>query len=117
MTEANNLMKLKEYSDALHYRVGCDCSASEHDLDIWVETEEENHFPAIYFSGTLHTELWGEWFDNRLFSWLNAPLNRISIALRVLFTGKVEMHREFMLGKENIAGLRLALDEIEKKFQ
>lgn len=116
MSEANMLMKMHEWDDAVSYRVGCQCTDTAHDLDIWVETDKENDFPAIYLSSTIHTNLWNEQFTNPFLKWLNGPLNRIILALAILLNGKIEMHKEFILGKENVKGLRTALDEIEKKF-
>lgn len=110
------LMKIKEFDDALYYRVGCDCGVREHDLEIWAEVDKEGYFPTINFSANCHTRYWNNRFSHPLLKWLNDPLNRISIALTVLFTGHVETNFEYCLGKENVSALRTALDEIERKL-
>lgn len=109
------LMKLGEWDDAIYYRIGCDCLCREHDLEIWAEVDEHG-CKTINMSGTLHSYLWQERFDHKWLRWLNGPVNRIAIALTVLFTGRVEMTGDFILGKDNITALRTALDEIEAKF-
>ena len=96
---ADMLMKIREFEDAVYYRIGCDCTDSEHDVDIWAEVVDG--VPSVQFSAKMHT---------------NLSKNRFMQALEILFTGKTEMYKEFVLGRENILGLRIALDEIEKKL-
>lgn len=110
------LMKMKEWDDAIYYRIGCDCCDPDHDLAIWAESDKEGHFPAINLTGQLHTRLWVEKFTSPWLKWLNDPYNRIVIAAKVLLMGYTTVSLEFSLGKENIAGLRTALDEIERKL-
>lgn len=111
------LMKCVEYDDAIRFRIGCDCGATDHDLDIWAE-QDTNGITTIMFSQTTHTQYWRTYFKhNSRFYWLNDLLNRIMIAGKVLFSGHVETNSDFVVSKDNIAALRAALDEIEKKFQ
>jgi hypothetical protein len=110
------LMKMKEWEDAVYYRVACDCGSDDHDMSIWAETNGvhdcyEIRFGTMMVANTYRTRFYSKWLQ-----WLNVPVDRVAIALRVLFTGRVEMHHEFVLGKENVQGLRVALQDIERKF-
>lgn len=112
------LMKSAEWDDAVRYRIGCDCGAPEHDLDIWAEKEKDGLWGTIMFSQTTHTRYWRTYFDHdSWFYWLNDPINRIMIAGKVLLTGYVETNADFVLSKDNVQALRTALDAIEEKFE
>lgn len=110
------LMKCAEYDDAVRFRIGCDCGAPEHDLDIWAE-QDSNGIATVMFSQETHTRYWRTYFDrDSWFYWLNDPINRILIAGNVILNGYVETNSDFVLSKDNILALRTALDEIEKKL-
>ena len=109
-----NLMKCDDYSDFTRYRVGCDCSLPDHDLDVWVEIDRG--IGTLNFSHDTHTRFWNNRFSHPWLSWLNDPLNRVEIALKVLVTGHVTRTSDFVISKENLSALRTALDETEKKL-
>ena len=110
------LMKSAEYDDAVRFRVGCDCGAPEHDLDMWAE-QDANGITTIMFSQKTHTRYWKTYFDHdSWFYWLNDPINRIMVAGKVLLNGYVETNTDFVLSKDNFKSLQYALTEIEKKL-
>lgn len=117
MSKADKLMKINEYDDALYYRVACDCASEEHDMSIWAESIGTVGYYEIRMSSTMCANAYRSRFSSRWLRWLDGPVNRVAIALRVLFTGRVELSQEFILGKENVRGLRVALQDIEAKFQ
>lgn len=117
MIDANAMMKSKEWEDAVYYRVACDCGSDEHDMSIWAETTGVDDYYEIRFGTIMVAKDYRNHFRSKWFRWLDSPVNRVAIALRVLFTGRVEMHHEFVLGKENVRGLRVALQDIESKFR
>lgn len=113
---ADQLMKIKEWDDALYYRVGCDCGIDNHDMSIWAETNGVHNCYKIRFGTVMVANKYLIRFSSKWFSWMEEPINRVAIAIRILFTGRVEMHNEFILGKENVQGLTSALQEIKRKF-
>lgn len=115
-TQADKMMKVSEWEDFVIYRIGCDCMDSDHDMDIWASSDDGG-FHAINFSYKMHSRLQRKFFESEILGWLNGPLHRLVMIAEILFTGRVETHGEFVLGKENIKGLRTALDEIEDKFK
>jgi hypothetical protein len=118
MTEANAMMKIKEYDDAVYYRVACGCAGGDHDMAIWAEkVGDDDDYYEIRMSVDMVAHGYRSRFTSRWLRWLDEPVNRMALALRVLFTGRVELNQEFVLGKENVRGLRVALQDIEEKFQ
>ena len=116
MSEANMMMKAKEWDDFVIYRIGCDCMDSDHDMDVWASSDDGG-FHAINFSYKMNSRQQRKFFKSEILGWLNDPLHRIVMVAEILFTGRVETHGEFALGKENIKGLKTALDQIEGKFE
>lgn len=110
------LMKTFEDKDSVSYRIGCDCGANDHDLDVYAEVDESN-IASIQFGAKLSTPHWYRTFEHPWLEWLNEPVMRVRLALTVLFSGYAECYHEFILGADNIKSLRYALDEIEKKIK
>lgn len=117
MTEANALMKINEWEDAVYYRVGCDCCSPEHDMSIWAEKIDGHEGYEIRMEATLAASEYRSRGYPDWLRWLEALVNRVAIAVRVLLTGRVEVSHEFVLGKANVRGLCTALQDIERKFQ
>ena len=115
-TQANKMMKTNEWDDFVMYRVGCDCMDSDHDMDIWASSDEHG-FHTVNLSYKMRSRLQRKYFTSEILGWLNDPLHRIIMIAEILLMGRVETYGEFALGKENIKGLRTALDEIEVKFK
>jgi hypothetical protein len=116
MIEANAMMKIKEYDDAVYYRVACGCSGCDNDMAIWAEkTGDEDYEVRMSIDMVAHG--YRSRFNSLWLRWLDEPINRMAIALRVLFTGRIELNQEFVLNKENVRGFRTALQDIEGKFQ
>lgn len=116
MTEVSQLMKVKEWNDAVSYRIGCDCLSDDHDLHLWAESDEYGGH-EIRMSCDLIAHGYRSRFRSPWLRWLDGPINRVAIAARILFAGRIEFNQEFILGKENVVALRTALDEIEEKFK
>jgi hypothetical protein len=114
-TQANMMMKAKEWEDFVMYRIGCDCMDSDHDMEVWASSV--GGFHSINLSYKMRSRMQRKFFESEILGWLNDLLHRVVMAAEILLTGHVETHGEFVLGKENISGLRTALDEIEDKFK
>lgn len=108
-------MKEFEDDDCVAYRIGCDCRSKEHDLEIYVEQDNDG-MTTIMFTAQMNTPYWDRTFDSPWLVWLNEPIKRLKLISKILFAGYAEYNCDFILGEDNIKALRFALDEIEKKF-
>ncbi len=117
MTISEKVMKTAEFNDMVLYRVACTCGLEDHDVSMCIEHDRELN--CIYL--TLYDRT--EWIAN-----INDDLNffqrfweRIKVALRVLFTGYIELESTLVMdSEEQIRGFVTALLEgLEhvKKYQ
>ena len=110
------IMKEYEHDDRVSYRIGCGCyGGAEHDLSIYAGQDKDGT-ATIDFSAKLNTPYWGSTFESPWLSWLNEPIKRVKLAAKILVVGYSEYSFDFILDKDNVAALRYALDEIEKKW-
>ena len=110
MTEpARNIMKTGEWSSADAYRVACDCHHNDHDLDVWIEVEQDQEVKQITltFYKELYTPVWERGF------------NRFREAMRLLFTGSTRVAGSIIMRPEVaqnfIDTVQSSIDRLEKK--
>jgi hypothetical protein len=78
---SRNIMKTGEWPDADCYRIACDCHDSEHDLDVWIEVENDAEVRDVTL--TLYKELYTPVWET--------GFNRFREAFRILFTGSTRV--------------------------
>jgi len=110
MTEpSRNIMKTGEYQDADCYRVACDCHHSDHDMDVWIEVEQDQEVKDITVTlyKELHSPVWEPGF------------NRFREAFRLLFTGTTRVAGSIIMRREVaqnfIDVVQSSIDRLEKK--
>lgn len=84
------IMQTGEWPDADAYRVACDCHHNDHDLDVWIEVEQDQEVREITltFYKELSTPVWEKGF------------NRFREAFRILFTGSSRMAGTIILKRD-----------------
>jgi len=99
-------MKIEQFEDDVYYRAACSCGNSEHDVTIEFEKDEDGDINLFFHKKVCYTS---RWTANNIFSdfWL-----RLKGALKLLFTGYIELEESFMLEKgEHIDSFIKALEE------
>jgi len=100
-------MKTFEFDDAIYYRVACSCGADEHDVTI--EFEKDDEIPSMIFLN-FHKNLgWCPAWEN--LNIFQRGWKRITGAIKMLFTGYIEVNESFILSEDNIEPFIEALKE------
>lgn len=103
------IMQTGEWPDADAYRVACDCHHNDHDLDVWIEVEQDQEVKQITltFYKELYTPVWERGF------------NRFREAMRLLFTGSTRVEGSIIMRREVaqkfIDVVQCSIDRLEKK--
>ena len=87
------VMKIGEYEDAVFYRVMCDCRDYEHDVRIEIEHDDFNYLTLRFYV----TIVWNWWADKGLWGWVENKWRRFKAAIRLLFTGWIDLEADFLL--------------------
>ena len=102
------IMQTGEWPDSDAYRVACDCHHRDHDLDVWIEVENDKEVRDITltFYKELYSPVWEQGF------------NRFREALRLLFTGSTRVTGTIIL-KQAVAqnlvnNIQRSIDRLEK---
>lgn len=105
---SKNVMKTHEFEDSIFYRASCSCGADEH--DIMIEFEVKKDMPGYIFLNFYKKVAWcSNWKTG---NWFVKLYKRITCALRILFTGYIEVEETFILEDDvNIDGFIEALVE------
>nr|NDG05974.1 hypothetical protein [Oxalobacteraceae bacterium] len=105
-TPAQGIMEMSRYPDSRCFRVSCDCGATEHQVDAWIEVDRDVPFVTV----TFYAELWTPVSD----FW-----QRVKIAWHVLVHGVHRQEHDLMLrgqAARNLAGaINKAVDELESQ--
>lgn len=106
----NRIMKLEENKNAVMFRAACDCTDQDCDMTLDLEVDED----FLYL--TLFKKLrWSScWKCENIFQeiWL-----RISCAVKVLFTGYIEVEEAFLMRDKQIDDFVDAITEAKEKLQ
>jgi hypothetical protein len=104
-----NIMKTGEWGDAEAYRVACDCHHPDHDLDVWIEVEDdqETREVTITFHREMYTPVWDQSF------------NRFREAFRILFFGH-SRHAGSIIMRRDVAqnflnAVQTSIDRLKEK--
>ncbi len=62
---ARNIMKTGEWPDADCYRIACDCHDRDHDLDVWIEIENDKEVRdvTLTFYKEMYSPIWESGFN------------------------------------------------------
>jgi len=104
---SKNVMKTFEFDDSIYYRVACHCGTDGHDITI--EFEKDDKVPSMIFLNFYKNLSWcSRWGKLNIFQrfW-----NRLTGALKMLFTGYIEVEESFILSEDNIEPFIEALKE------
>ena len=107
------VMKTNEFENAVYYEIACSCGDNRHNIQISFEKDPDlpDYISLIIYKDLDWTDYWGE---ENIFKRL---LCRIKAALRILFTGHIEVEGECILqGEEHINSFINALEEGKNKF-
>ena len=133
---SKRVMLVNDYGDSITYRCACDCGEAEHDVYIDFEYDKKmsmlflNFYKDIYFfDGFRQNVLWFDdvikkvkekmykeaiydFLDDTLFYYWKNFRYRLRKAVRIIFTGYLEMNDEFILQDiEHIDNFIKALEE------
>lgn len=88
------VMKTHEFEHSVFYRVACDCTDGRHDMTLVVEDDE---FPdmTLHFYTRVETQLHWSYLG-----WFRRKWKRVTVAMKVLFLGFIDLESEFYLREE-----------------
>lgn len=113
MTISKSTMKLAEWNNAIMYRVACDCTDQDHDITLDLEFDPEvkmiflNMYKKLQWSSV---QGWNGNFFKEIYC-------RIKTAIKMLFTGYIEVESDFILREEQIDSFIEALEEGKRKLE
>ena len=131
------VMLVDDWGDSIAYRCSCDCGESSHDVYIEFEYDKDlqqmlflNFYKDVYFFDSFRRDvLWfddiikkvkekkfkeaiSDFFDDTLFYYWRNFRYRLRKAVRILFTGYLEMNEDFILrGVDHIDNFIKVLEE------
>jgi len=90
------IMELNKYKDTVIYRAACSCGDEKCDLTIMLEKDSNGDDITLLFYKNLH---WSSYWqsDNIFFNFYL----RIKAALKILFTGYIEVEEAFLFDSED----------------
>lgn len=104
-TWPNKLMKVSEYPDgSSHYRIACECLDSSHDVHLFFDKDEETS------SFSLELIMSVDYQSRRSNVFVNF-WHRLVDAVKLLFTGKIQVSGDVILEKDGIEAMQAALKE------
>lgn len=107
MSVSYKVMKTADGDAAVVYRAECGCGDPDDDLILEVEAREEGVY--LVFSGTYSA---ASHDDN----WFVRAYRRVKMALLMLFSGRLETHKEFvMVGRRHIREFAGVLEEATER--
>jgi len=111
------VMKIGEFDDAILYRVACDCAGHEHDVTIEIEKDDDTGYVFLTFHKNI---LWCWWVNNGVIGWLENKWRRFKAAMKLMFTGWIELEESFLLKDPEhiqnfIDALREGLEKVKSK--
>jgi hypothetical protein len=110
MEISDNICKIWEHKDMIHYKSICACTADEHTQTICLEYDKSFNGIILYLYQTFRIkEYWkGPWYKN----WIR----RVKYSLQIIFKGTIELESDFLFrNEEHIQDYINALSEgIEK---
>ncbi len=134
---SKRVMLVDDRNNSITYRCACDCGEASHDVYIEFEYDKDlehmlflNFYKDVYFfDGFRRDILWfdhvvkkvkerkfkeaaSDFFDDTLFNYWKNFRYRLRKAVRILFTGYLEMNEDFILqGVEHIDNFIKVLEE------
>jgi hypothetical protein len=108
MSYIGEIEKTGQFSGLVFYRTSCQCGSTEHDLDFWLELEEEGSQIVLWME---HNLSWRCWQRGGLWE-------RLKAIFKILFRGELTISADFYFrGEDQIRGVIAALEEGIAKVQ
>jgi len=115
---SNKVMKIMEFDDAVYYYANCGCGSNECGLTLELEYDPKINDISLNMYQKL---IYCSWFGIRTmdkFYWFKDMYNRIRGALKLLFTGKIQLEESFLFREsEQIDHFIIALQEGREKIK
>ena len=94
-------MLVHENEDYKIYRAACDCISHECDMTIELEICPPTNFLILSLDKKLKwSSQWSYDYERPIYSWFVDKWKRITVALKILFTGYIEVEDSFLM-KDN----------------
>lgn len=108
------VMQLNSYKDgASFWRVACDCTDSNHDVELWFEPEDSGLILNMSIEVGFHPRYQANFFER---TWVDFQ-RRISAAASILFRGRFVATGDVMLDQDGIAAMQYALEQGQQHAQ
>jgi hypothetical protein len=115
---SNKVMKVAEFDNAIFYRANCGCGSDDCGLTLELEYDPEINMVSLNMYQKLAYCSWFGVSPTEKFYWFKDMYNRIKGALKLFFTGKIELEESFLFREsEQIDHFILALQEGMEKIQ
>lgn len=90
---------------SIWYKIDCSCTSDDHSTIIEMEYDNEMNILSLHFYKDVSYSAWLFWKDDNIFGKFIDSLKiikrRIVGAIKLIFTGHLEMSEEFILMSEN----------------
>jgi hypothetical protein len=101
---ATGIMQMGEWRDARCFRVACDCGTREHEVDAWIEVQDQDRTVSVTFYAQLQTP-----FQN--FG------QRLRMAWAILTRGVYSQEHDLILNEQAARNFTAAIDRTLENFQ
>lgn len=117
-TPADGICKMSENM----YHVKCHCGYPDHDLTVYLESEQDEYGTAVTIYATTSTAFWSRVWDItynepwpllRLKYFVNDWVNRLKLVKHALFTGYVTTEVSAMLTAQQAVNLAAVLSQAD----
>ena len=96
-TPAEGILKRNEWGDSVLYQVACTCGDSDHDHNVWVETEPDMREVTV----TVYTTVKSKWWS----------LNRWQQMWQLLTQGYVEYEATIIMSQQQALNYAATLEQ------
>lgn len=106
---AEGVRLCKKFSDSTFFAVSCDCGSGDHEIDVFVEKDEDLIF--VTFSVLAKTKWWEKkWDGDRWYHHLwNGLANRLSLTYSIWVKGYADMYTDAILTKQTAVNFANAI--------
>ena len=108
----SNIMKVKEFDEAIFYKTSCDCLGGDHVHTLILEYDNKHKNISLSLCGNIGC------YEKNYDSWFIKIWERIKLCKKLLFTGNFELEDVFDFnGEDHIKDYIKALEKGIKKLK
>jgi hypothetical protein len=106
-TPAEGIMQTGEWRDAKTYVIACECSDSEHQVNMWIEVDGDDETQDVQVG--FYVDTWTPFWDSKF--------NRFKAAWDILFKGVNRQEHHLLLRKQAAVNFAKTIEKVVKELE